>query len=610
MLIFSLCRVLFLLFNLDRFPVVYFSDFLAGMWFDLMTTAIVFLPLTALELFPNKWRGKKWCQVILAFSFHICLFLCILINLIDIEYFKFTAARSTSSLITMLGFGSDLSQQLPSFFRDYWYILLLLVLLQTGAVWLYKRVNRLPDDSAETAWWKQIIYVPVVLALLVVTGRGGLGLRPISAAKAASYTIDQNVPLVLNSAFTVIKTWGAPMLEERKYFAEADLKKYFDPIKHYNRPQNFAGQNVMLLVLESFSVEYIASINGTNDVCTPFLDSLIDSSLVFTNCYANGKKSIDAMPSIVSSIPKLMEAEYLTSPYSSNRIESVPKMLKTMNYSSAFFHGATNGTMSFDVFCGVAGYDSYFGRSEYNNENHFDGTWGIYDEEFLLWSADQISAMPQPFFTTIFTISSHPPYSIPDRYQSRFNQGPDDMHNAVRYSDYALSVFFDKIKNEPWYNQTLFIIVADHTPASGSDIYYKDMGNMHIPLVFFHPKSSFFKGRNDKIVSQADVMPTLADLMGYTKPLFAFGHSVFDAQPGYSASYIGNKYIYFQEVGTEKYMLTWQDETITGIYHVNDQLQTTNLMSDQLLGEKMLNSLKAMIQTYHHALITNQMTAQ
>jgi len=610
LLIFTLCRILFLLFNLNSFPVVYFTDFLAGFWFDLMATAIVFLPLVAIEIFPNKWRANVWFQRLLALCFHLTLFLCILINLIDIEYFKFTATRSTTSLFTMLGFGNDLMQQIPSFFRDYWYLLLFLIALQFLGIWLYKKVNRIADDSSNVPWWKQIIILPITIAFLVLVGRGGIGLRPISAAKAASYTIDQNIPLVLNSAFTVIKTWGSVTLEEKNYFSESELVKIYNPIRQYSNPPRLNKPNVVILLLESFSVEYIAAINGTDKVYTPFLDSLIDQSLVFTNCYANGKKSIDAMPSIISSIPKLMEIEYLTSQYASNKIESIPKLLSKQGYESAFFHGATNGSMSFDVFCELAGFNHYFGRNEYNNEAHYDGTWGIYDEEFLAWSVDEFEKLKQPFFSTIFTISSHPPYSIPERYKTKFNQGPEEMHNAVRYADFALQQFFEKVKTTSWYQNTLFVIAADHTPASGSDIYYKDMGNMHIPLVFFHPSDSTFKGRNDKVVGQEDVMPTLMDLLGYNEPFFAFGESGVDHAPGFSASFIGNKYIYFADIGLERYMLTYQDDNVTGIFNLKDQLQITNLIDDKILNESLLIKLKAIIQTYNKALISNKMTVE
>ncbi|MBK8926602.1 MAG: sulfatase-like hydrolase/transferase [Crocinitomicaceae bacterium] len=606
-LLFSICRLLFLVFNLKSFPVVYFTDFLSGMWFDIMTTAIVFLPLGALETFPNKWRGKKWYQFILALSFHVTLFLCLLINLADIEYFKFTASRSTSSLFTMLGFGNDFAQQLPSFFKDYWYLFLFLFCLQTMGWWFYKRIGKIEDDSAITPWWKQIIIFPIIAIILVIVGRGGVGLRPVSPAKASAYTIEQNIALVQNSAFTVIKTWGAIALEEKDYFKPDELVQLFNPVKKFEHAELPAGTNVMIIILESFSVEYIASINGSNAAYTPFLDSLSQHGMLFTNCYANGKKSIDAMPSIISSLPKLMQPEYMTSQYASNRIESLPARLSELGYSSAFFHGATNGTMSFDVYCNLAEFDQYFGRNEYNNEDHFDGTWGIYDEEFLNWSAEKISQMSSPFFTALFTISSHPPYAIPEKHKSRFNQGPEDVHNSVRYSDYALGEFFKTIQKQPWYQNTLFVITADHTPASGTDLYYKDMGNMHIPLLLFHPSDTLLKGKNNRIVSQADIMPTVLDLLGYDKPVFVFGQSAFSDAPGYSASFVGDKFIFFYECGSEKYMLTWQDEKINGIYNLNDPLQTKNLAGDKALEQALLTPLKAMIQTYNHALISNKM---
>lgn len=608
--IYTFCRVLFLILNNDHFPIVYFTDIIAGFWFDLVTAAIVCLPLVGLEMFPNKWRGRKWFQVILALSFNIILFLTVLINLIDIEYFKHTSSRSTASLIKMLGFGDDLMQQMPSFFSDYWYLLLFLLLFQLVGIWLYRRINRIRDDSAHCSWLQQIILFLVAVALFVIIGRGGFGLKPIAAPKAASYTIDQNIQLVLNSAFTVIKTWGNIELEEKDYFTPEELIKRYNPVHQFGSEPVLNQPNIVILLMESFSVEYIASINGEAAGYTPFLDSLIDNSLVFTNCYANGKKSMDAMPSVISSIPKLMEIEYLTSSYAANQIESLPKILSKKGYESAFFHGATNGSMNFDVFADVTGFNNYYGRSEYNNDKDFDGTWGIFDEPFLDWSIDQMSNFKAPFFSTIFTISSHPPYAIPEQYKNRFNQGPSEMHDAVRYSDYALSTFFEKAKKTEWYANTLFVIVADHTPASGTPIYFKDMGNMHIPLVFYHPTHPFFKGRNDKIVSQIDIMPTLLDLMGYHEPFFAFGQSIFTDLSGVSASYIGDKFIFFATYENESYMLLYQDEAVLGIFSLKDVMQTKNLMENSSLSEGMVNALKAMIQTYNHALIRNEMTVK
>ncbi len=609
-LIYTICRLLFLIFNNDHFPVVYFTDFLAGFWFDIVTVAIVFLPMVALEMFPNKFRGKNWYQWVLLISFNIILFLTTLINLIDIEYFKHTSSRSTASLIKMLGFGEDLQQQIPSFIGDYWYLLVILILLQILGVWLYRRVNRIEDDSHSVSWGRQIILFPITAALFVIVGRGGFGVRPIAAPKAASYTIDQNIQLVLNSAFTIIKTWGNVELKEKDYFEPAELNAIYNPIRQYNDAPILDQPNIVVLLMESFSVEYISSINGEEEGYTPFLDQLIDSSLVFTNCYANGKKSMDAMPSVISSIPKLMEIEYLTSSYAANQIESIPKILTKKGYETGFFHGATNGSMNFDVFADVSGFEHYYGRSEYDNDADFDGTWGIFDEPFLDWSADEISKMKRPFFSTIFTISSHPPYAIPEQHKNTFTKGPSEMHNSVAYADYALSTFFEKAKQTDWYDNTLFVIVADHTPASGTPIYFKDMGNMHIPLVFYHPTNQFFRGREDKIVSQADIMPTILNLIGHKDPFFAFGKSIFEETSGYSASYIGDKYLYFGTYKNENYMLQYQDDKILGIFNIEDQLQTKNLISDVALSAALEKHLKAMIQAYNHALISNEMTVQ
>ena len=609
-LIFSLCRVVFLLFNNSHFPVVYFTDFLAGIWFDAVTAAIVFLPLVLIEMFPNKWRGSKWFQRILATCFHIILFLSVFINLIDIEYFRHTSSRSTTALFKMLGFGNDLWQQLPSFLTDYWYILLLSILFQLAGFWLYKRVNRIPDDSEETSWLKQSIFLPVSITILVLIGRGGVGMKPIGPANGAAYTIDQNVQLILNSAFTVIKTWGDITVEEKDYFSKEELTKIFNPERNYqNQGILQETPNIVILTMESFSVEYISKINGEKNVYTPFLDSLIDESLVFTKCYANGKKSLDAMPSIISSIPKLMEIEYLTSSYSANKIEGLPKMLKHRGYESGFFHGATNGSMNFDTFSEIAGFDNYYGRSEYNNDDDFDGTWGIYDEEFFQWSLEEFDQMKKPFFSTIFSISSHPPYSIPEKHEGKFTSGPTEMHNAVAYSDYALSQFFKTAKTKDWYDNTLFIIVADHTPASERNMYQKEQENMHIPLVFHYPKNPLFHGRNDMIVSQVDIMPSLMHLIGYDRPFFSFGQSVFEAEKGYSCSQIGQKQLYFCDHEGEQYMLIFTNEKLHGVYSLKDPFQLNNLIAKANYSP-LEDRLKAMVQTYNHALIHNEMTIQ
>lgn len=610
LLIFSLCRLLFFAYDHYLFPNVSFKDFFAGVIFDLVTLAFCFFILGPWDLFPTKKRIKKWYRIIEFTLFNLVIFLSVSINLIDIEYFRHTYSRSNSSLFTMMGYGNDLKQQMPSFLNDYWYILVWIVIVQFIAIVLYKfLLKKIQDDSIKHGYFKQGIIFILGLAAIFITARGGFGLRPISPMKAAHFTSPHNTQFVLNSAFTVVSTWGQEnLLEEKEYFDANELKKYFNPVHQYKNEGPLEGQNVVVILMESISTEYIGSINGTDSVCTPFLDDLVSRSYAFTHCLATGKKSMDAVPAVLSSIPKLMEFEYITSIYSSNDIESLPINLKKMGYSSAFYHGATNGSMNFDVFCDVLGFDQYYGRKEYKNDKNFDGTWGIYDDKFLSWTADQISSMKTPFFSTVFTLSSHPPYAIPEAYQEIFNDGPTDMHNAIAYADYSLQLFFEKASQTSWYDSTLFVLVADHTPASSNSNYITDYGILRVPLIFYHPTKDLKAGvLDDRIVSHVDIMPTLLDLLGYKEPFFAFGNSVFKDEGGFSACYHGNKYLYFGTYLSNQYMLTYQDEHPTGLYNLKDGTLKNNMIDSTEIVKPFESSLKAIIQTYNHALITNRM---
>ena len=603
-LLFTLARLAFLIFNNNLFPVVYFSDFIVGIWIDSVTTAILFLPLIVLELFPHHFRNAKPYKIFLKIIFMIFLALGLLMNIADIEYFKFSSTRSNISTLKMLGFGNDLQDQLPSYFTDYWFLFLILILLLILGNWFYNKTQK--ADYTRISLLKQTLFFFIVTGLFVSLGRGW-GVRPISPINASKYTIDQNVPLVLNSTFTIIKSFGNTTLKERSYYSEEALDLWVNPIHQYSEPGILKQPNIVLILLESFSVEYIQAINGDSAVYTPFLDSLIREGLVFDNCFANGKKSIDAVPSVISSIPKLMDEEFITSTYATNTIESLPKQLEKIGYHSAFFHGATNGSMNFNQFAAKARFDQYFGRTEYNNDDDFDGTWGIYDHLFLSWSVDEMSKFKAPFFSTIFTLSSHPPYAIPEAYASKFRDGPTKMHNSVGYTDYALRQFFAKAKNQSWYENTLFIITADHTPASVTPIYFKERGNMHVPLVFFHPDQSVLRGKKHKIVSQIDIMPSILDLVGYQLPFFSFGESVFRNKYGFSVSKVGSKYLIFGY----QHFLVYQNGRVIKMYHIDDKMQVNRLLKAKPETVKFLkNKLLAYIQAYHSALIKNKMTSE
>jgi phosphoglycerol transferase MdoB-like AlkP superfamily enzyme len=339
---------------------------------------------------------------------------------------------------------------------------------------------------------------------------------------------------------------------------------------------------------------------------TPFLDSLMAQSLTFTNAFSNGKKSIEGIPAITASIPTWMNEPYITSAYGSNQAQSIASLLKTEGYYTAFFHGATNGSMGFDAFANLSGYTDYYGRYEYSNDEDYDGSWGIWDEEFLQYTAQTLNKKQEPFFATLFTLTSHHPYKIPSKYESKFKEGVYDNAKCISYADYSLKYFFETIKKMPWYNNTLFVLCADHTGISGDKFYENKIGNNTIPIIYFMPNSEL-KGFDTTITQQIDIMPSILQYLNYNKPFYSFGKSVFDTTANHFA-FTFNSGIY--QYTNNNYTLEFDGEKATGLFqYKKDSLLKNNLIkTEKMVANELELKTKAIIQTYQQSLINNKMS--
>jgi len=531
----------------------------------------------------------------------------ILANCVDLAYFKFTLKRTTADVFHFFGgeIGNDLFHLLPTFLTEYWFIFFIWIVLTFILTFFYQKTEqKLPETWDKKYFLSQTIVFIAMIPLLVFIYRGGFQLKPISAVDAAQYTNPKNVPLVISTPFSILKTLDLKTIEPSIFFENPNELKAIYQTEHKGKTGELKKMNVCLLILESFSKEYIGAINGRNDTYTPFLDSLIAQSLTFNNAYANGKKSIEGIPAITSSIPTWMTEAYISSPYGSNTINSLASILNEQGYNSSFFHGGTNGTMGFNAFASLAGYQKYYGRTEYNNEKDYDGNWGIWDEEFLQYAAKTINSMPTPFFTTIFTLTSHHPFAIPAKYKTRFPEGPLPIHKSIRYSDYALKCFFESAKKMPWYNNTLFVLCADHTGISTDFFYSTQMGNHCIPIIYYMPNSNL-KGINPKVTQQLDIMPSVLDYINYPKDFFAFGKSVFDSTEISCLTFNSS----FFQLMDSSYVLQFDGTKTINLYNFKkDSLFHYNLMEfEPAVMQRMEKQTKAMIQTYQQSLINNTM---
>lgn len=596
-LLYTLSRLIFLAFNfslLQQFPATeIFGTFLIGLRFD--TTAILYTNsvFILLHLLPFSFRKHPVYQTILKWLFIVTNALALLLNLIDAGYYQFSGKRSGVELLSMQ---KDITDQSVQYIKDYWHLALLVI----GTIWLLIKVYpKYPADKpvVKTSLVFESILLLVCTVLLILGARGSVGLKPLNTLDAARLTQPGLAALALNTPFQFIMTVQQTGVSEKNYMTAQEASALFD-FNHLNPVATPTHKNIVLIIVESLGKEYVGLYNNGKGY-TPFLDSLAHYSTVYQNAYANGKRSIEGIPAIVASMPSLMDNDYINSYYQSNTLESTGSLLQKTGYQTSFYHGGKNGTMSFDNFISLTKAGTYYGANEYPNPKDDDGNWGIYDEPYLQYFAQQLNQGSKPFFSTVFTLSSHHPYNIPVAQKSLFAEGSLPIHKTIRYVDFALKRFFETAQQMPWYKNTVFIITSDHSSTNQFPQYAGIEGMYRIPLLVFNPEHPI-EQLITKTTQQIDLMPQVLNLAGYTKPYFSFGLSSKDTN-GFAIQYINNLYQFIQH----PYVLQFDGDKTVHFYKLteNDVLEECKETDRQLLMEK---SVKSFIQQYNAALIHNQ----
>jgi phosphoglycerol transferase MdoB-like AlkP superfamily enzyme len=582
--------------------------FIFGTRFDI--ASIVFTNFFVLVfLVPGSYKNHRIALVTADILFFTINSIALLSNLIDSKFFDFINKRSTSAIFSLMSGDAGVWRLIPRFIKDYWYVALTWVFLLV-LTWKIRPVLSSAKLVREKMTLKSFTIqsaIFVFIALLMIWGARGTKLKPIGMADAAGYTDLKNVPLLINTPFSLIKTIENENLSELDYYPEEQLKKFYTPIHNTSVQGEFRKMNVVIFILESFSKEYCGYLGGVKGF-TPNLDSIMNRSLVFTNAYANGTQSYEAMPAIIAGIPSLMDRPYSGSNYADNIIESLPALLKSKGYQTSFFHGGNNGTMNFENFAHIAGIQSYYGRKEYNDDRDYDGHWGIWDEPFLQYYARKLDSFREPFFSAVFTLSSHHPYSIPGKYSHKFRDGKLPVLKTIAYADLALGEFFRTASKMDWYNNTLFVFTADHAAQAINQTYNSTTGMFAIPIAFFSPSDTAFRGMNIETAQQIDIMPSVLDYLHYDGDYFAFGESLLNhALPHRSISYVNGIY----QLIEDDYVMQFDGKKVIAFYKKSREGEQNPGIDAGVNSEEfglMESHLKAILQTYNSCLIHNRMS--
>jgi len=608
-LVYFTCRLLFYFFNYRFFSSINLSDFvwlnICALRFDTFSIFTCNSLFILLSILPFNFIGSKQYQKTLLWVYILFNAVFILFNLIDIAYYPYIKKRSTADILKQASGQTDILKLLPQYIKDYWYLLLILLALLFLIIVFYKRIKlKTVHYTYSRKNTVTLLFSFLLVCSLTAIGiRGGFQLIPIDVVDAGKYVEPQNISLVVNSPFTIIKSLEKDELKKLDFdFKNNSIKSIYDPV-HVFKTDSFQKQNVVIIILESFSKEY-TKLSKLKSY-TPFLDSLMGQSLTFTNAYSNGHKSIEGIPAILSSMPSLMENPMINSTYAGDAYASIASLLKGSGYSTAFFHGGINGTMNFDSYAFQAGYEKYFGMNEYNNNRDFDGFWGIWDEQFYNYSINKMNEMKEPFHSSIFSLSSHHPYLIPDKYKNKFPKGKLENLESIGYADYALRKFFDEAKKQKWFDHTLFVLTADHCSISSHPFYSNNIGQFSIPILFYKADNSL-KGNYDKVFQQIDIMPSVLNYLGYNKSFFSFGNTFKNTENRYISYYTSSTHFMLNDT----FLFNFNNYELKTAYNYrSDSTLSYNLMPNSAFS-KANTYFKAYIETYNNCLINNTCLAK
>lgn len=617
---YMLARVVFYLYNSNLVKIDSFFDFIKlcyhGLAFDTTTILYANSLFIVLSVLPVVVTTRKSFQRFLTWLYFTTNLLCYVANFIDFIYYRYTFNRSTRASLDTLENEQNKGALFFNFLTGYWDVFLLFFATAFLWIWLYRRLKIRPKTEKPTLkYFASSVLGLLVIATLCVGGiRGDFkkSTRPINILDASRHVSNASqADFVLNTPFAIIRTWSANTFKKLNLVDQRTIDSLIVPVKHYkNNPRT--KPNIVIFILESYAREYISAFNKEMDIpgykgYSPFVDSLAQHSMIYTNAYANGYKSIHGMSSVLAGIPSFKNA-FTSSPYPNQKIESLVSTLKSEGYDTSFFHGAPNGSMGFLGFGNILGFDHYYGKNEYGNDADFDGVWGIWDEPFFQYFNNTISKKKQPFMATLFSISSHEPYIVPKAYEGKFPKGNAAIHQCIGYTDNALRRFFNAAKKQPWYQNTIFVLVADHGNLIYYDEYYKDQNLHTVPILFFSPDKKYV-GSSNEWAQQIDIYPTLLDMIGYDKPFRSWGRSLIgkNGVPPFVMRYSSDKY----QMMSGNYICTFDGEKADGFFLKTDKELKNNLIGKRNAEMDLLEKrCKAFLQDYMQRIIDQKLTSK
>jgi phosphoglycerol transferase MdoB-like AlkP superfamily enzyme len=280
--------------------------------------------------------------------------------------------------------------------------------------------------------------------------------------------------------------------------------------------------NVVLISVEALSADFLAAF-GNREGLTPRLDRIAAEGMLFTHMYATGTRTVRGLEALTLSAPPTPGNSIVKRP-DNGGLFSLGEVFREKGYETLYLYGGYAYFDNMDAFFSGNGYTVIDRTALKPDEISFENIWGVADEDLFrlaIAELDKRYAARKPFFAHIMTVSNHRPFAYP---AGRIDIPTGTREGAVKYTDFAIGQFIDKARAKPWFDRTLFVIIADHT-HKGRGRTELPLENYHIPLIVYAPRQ-VSPGRVDTIASQIDVGPTVLGMLNFSYRSLFFGHDI------------------------------------------------------------------------------------
>ena len=524
-------------------PLGFVASFLLGTWFDLVVFSVLAVPVVIWWLAaPQHLKGGRLDRYATLAGATLFLVFCLIAAVGEHLFWSEFGTRFNFIAIDYLIYTREVVQNI---WQSYPIAKLVAALLAVASAGIYLGRQRLvpkADGAPIAARW-----IPAFAALLAPVVAVSTTPTSLAFSRSNAYATE----LSLNGIWALAHAFFNNEIDYRRFYktlAQAAVAKRIesllaekdallaspgrDPLTRLIRREGgMLRKNVMLVSMESMGAEYMAHFGNRQNI-TPNLDRLASEGLLFTKLLATGTRTVRGLEALTLSVPPTPGQSILRRPHNDG-LFTIGDVFRDRGYDTRFLYGGYGYFDNMNAFYAGNGFEVIDRTSLSADEIHFENVWGVADEDLfqrVIKEADRSFASGRPFFQLVMTTSNHRPFTYPNGVIDIFSK--TGRLGGVKYADHAIGSFVEAARRKPWFRDTLFVFVADHTAGTGGKIEL-DPTRYHIPLVFYAP-SFIAPSTHAGLASQIDVAPVLLGLLNTSYVSRFYGRDVLhdkEAQP-------------------------------------------------------------------------------